>query len=120
MSNLFPLSLVLGIWVLIAIIPAAFGIFLVIAAFFLGNAHQQNVAAKLFSFLMLVFVLTFLGVSASVAFLDNTFLKGTWGLGIDVSCIVCEIAVLLTFLATLPTVVVIFCCRAPDGDEKED
>ena len=39
-----------------AIIPAAFGIVLVMAALFGGNAHQRNVAAKLLAFFALVFV----------------------------------------------------------------
>ena len=120
MSNLFPLSLLLGFLAKSAIIPAAFGIFLVIAAFFVGNAHQRNVAAKLFGFLVLVFVSALLGVFASNAFLDTNRHQGDWGVGVDVVFIVCEIAVLLTFLATLYTVVVIFCCRPPDGDENND
>ena len=114
MSNLFPLSLLLGILASIAMFPAAFGIFLVIAAFFVGNAHQRNVAAKLFGFLVLVFVSAPLGVSAFNAFLGNNFHIGTWGVG-DVWFIVCVIAVLLTFLATLH-----FCRQPPDGNEEEN
>ena len=103
------MGLLLGFLAQTAIIPAAFGIFLVIAAFFVGNAHQRNVAAKLFGFLVLVFVSALLGVSTVSVFLD--FLR----MDVDVMFIVCGRAVLLTFLATLH-----FCRQAPDGTEEED